>query len=190
MKFFTLDIYHSPDNDARLFIAAAKAYERHLAGLRDVLPDELLDLANLPIVDDGLLVEARRNRSLGTLHLVLRCGNLQVGYYDLVLHYEGIQLSRETAWTLAQIARTTTNDRRHAHDVACHEVDRSETGGVEHRLLFNPGVVIVLSCQRLWWQKIDQPDRTLPALTDRFPEGPLWAAYHRRKRRLRAAPPR
>jgi hypothetical protein len=186
MKFFTLDLYHAPDDDGRLFTAAMNAYERHLAELQGVLPNDLLDLARLFGVDDGLVVEVRYDRHLRTLQWTLRCGGLPDGYYDLVLHYEDIELSPTTAWTLAQIARTTKDDGRHRYDVAYHEIDRTEAGGVEHSFLFNPGTVVSLRCGSLRWEKIERPDRRLPELPDRFPEGPVWAAYRTRRRPLRA----
>jgi len=190
MHFFTADDYRSIDNDGKRFAAQLAAYKRHLEGLRGLLPDEVLALAVLPGVDDGLLIEVHHDRALRTLQLILRCGDLQMGYYDLRLDYEEIDLPSQTAWTLARIARTTTSDGRHQHDVAYHEIDRSEDGGIDHRLLFHPGVVVTLRCRSLHWRTIAQPDRNFPALPDRFPGGPAWAAYHARRRRLRAEPPR
>jgi len=189
MKFFTLDVYKEEDS-SKPFAAAMAAYNEHLAALRGVLPDDLLTLAHLPGVDDGLVVKVHHVRRLKALQLTLRCGGLPMGYFDLVLNYEGIELSPQTAWTLARIARTTKSDSRHEHDVAYHEIDRSEAGGVTHRFLFHPGVLVQFSCQCLRWEKIARPDRTLPSLPDRFPEGPKSAAYGARKRRLRAAPSR
>lgn len=182
MKFFTLDAYDAWDEDG-ILLAAAAAYDRHLAALRGTVPDELLALAALPGVDDGLIVEVHHVRSLETLQLILRGGDLQVGYYDLVLQYEGVLLSPQTEWTLAKIARNE-------HDLAYHEVDRTESGGVEHRLLFHPGLVLHIGCRQVQWQKVDRPDRRLPALPDRFPGGPFKAPHRTRTRRFRAEPSR
>lgn len=189
MRFLTLDAYHARDTPG-VINAAALAYDRHLVTLRGVLPDHLLALAALPGVDDGLIVEVHHDRNTQALQLVLRCGGQPMGYYDLVLRYENIQLSPQTRWNLTRIARTTRNDSRHEHDIAYHEVDRTDSGGVEHRLLFHPGVVVNLPCDHLRWHQVGRPDRRLPWLPDRFPEGPSWAAYRMRRRRLRAEPSR
>lgn len=85
MKFVTLDVYNSwygpidPFEDPSGLDAAYARYTQHLERLKGVLPDELIELAQLPGVDDGLLVEAHHVRSQETLLLVLRCGDLQMG---------------------------------------------------------------------------------------------------------------
>ena len=104
MRFFTLDWFRDAD-DYDVFLPVFERYRRHLEAMRGVLPPEVLELAVLPGVDDGLIVEVHHVRSQGMLLLILRCGDLQMGYYDLVLTYEGAEITLEHEWALARLAR-------------------------------------------------------------------------------------
>jgi hypothetical protein len=174
MKFFTLDWYHTPidEADAVHFRRAYDSYAAHLELMRGVLPDSVLALARLSGMDDGLVVSVRHERAVRRLRLTLRCGDLQVGYYDLILDYEEASLSPPDEWTLARVARSTRSDARYDYDLAYHEIDRSEDGQIEHRLLFHPGIWLAIRCVRMRWEKVPRSDRRLPRSRDRFPGGP------------------
>jgi hypothetical protein len=152
---------------------AAKQYTRHLTEMQGVLPTEVLELPTLWAVDDGLVVEVRHERKQGILTLVLRCGDYTKGYYDLVLSYEDASLTPTHERTLAKIARTTKTHLRHDFDLAFHEVDRTEEGKIEHRMLFHPGIWFSIRCTTLRWEQIPRPDRRLPRLWERFPNAPV-----------------
>ncbi len=119
-------------------------------------------------VDDGLVAQVRHNRINHVLTLVLRCGHLQMGYYDLVLTYEEVILLPQDEQMLAHVARTTRDDGRHKFDLANHELDRAENGSIEHRLLFHPNVWFTIRCGALHWQTVSRSDRRLPPLSDRI----------------------
>ncbi len=200
MKFFTLDAYRSwydsaqPFEESSPLDEAAATYRQHLKEMEGKLPPTVLDLARLRGVDDGVVVEVHHLRCLQQLLLVLRCGDLQVGYYDLALTYEGASLAARDEWMLAKIARSTKSAWRHESDIAYHEIDRSEHGWIEHRLLFHPGRAVVIRCRDLRWEKIDRPDREIPTMRDRFPGGPTrrprfgtWPATRQAKIRYAAA---
>lgn len=175
MKFLTLDCYNSwygdYEDSSRLY-AAYQQYHRHLEAMEGILPAEALELAKLQGTDDGLVVEVRHDREQNILTLTLRCGHLQMGYYDLILRYEDAEISAEDEKKLARIARTTVNDSRHESDLCFQEVDVTEGGRIEHRLLFHYGVWFAIRCCALHWEKVDRPNRDLPRLKDRFPGGP------------------
>jgi len=186
VKFLTLDAYNSEYgacDDARTLRAAHEDYFRYLDALGDALPTRLLELARLGGVDDGLVVAVRHDRRQALLEITLRCGNLQIGDYDLVLRYEGAELSPADERTLARIARSTLDDSRHESDLFNHEIDRTEDGRIEHRFLFHPGVWFAVRCDALTWEKVDRPNRQLPQPADRFPGGPAvmlkpqWRAH-------------
>ena len=175
MKFFTGDVYnswYSAYEDDSTLKAAFQHYYQYLEGLEGILPAHVLMLAQLPGVDDGLVVEVKHDRNQNVLVLTLRCGDLQMGYYDLVLQYEEADISSQDEQTLVRIARTTKNNRRHESDLYFHEVDKTEDGRIEHRLLFHPGVWFAIRCRVLYWDKVDRPDQKLPRLKERFPGGP------------------
>lgn len=174
MKYFTLAIYHSGDecdNDAPLF-EAFRQYTQHLSAMKGVLPDDIRALAHLPGVDDGLIVRVEVDHAAQELKLTIRCGDLIMGYYDLVLIYEGFSISAEHNGILAWAARSTGNNRPNVPDLAFHEIDRISDGRIDHRILFHPGAWFAITCANLRWQKIERPDRKLPRFRDRYPGGP------------------
>ena len=179
MKFFTLQWYRK-DKDEAQYSEAFDSYLQHLEVMKGVLPASVIELANLPGVDDGLIAEVRHDRLRRRLTLVLRCGHLQMGYYDLVLNYEGAEISKSDEWKLACLAKISQGDR--APDIAYHEVDSSGSG-VEHRILFHGGGWFAIRCQELSWAKIEVPDRVLPTISKRFPGGPGVNFYGMKNRK-------
>lgn len=176
MRYFTLDAYHQwhkcEDDEDSACREASDRYARHLEQLQGVLPGEVLALARLPGVDDGLVVRAQKDEQSSSLRLTMRCGDLVMGYYDLVLSYENASISPEHDQVLAWVARSTNGHRDHRCDVADHELDRSDDGQIEHRLLFHPGVWFAIRCDRVRWEQVSRPDRRLPRSRDRYPGGP------------------
>ena len=166
-------------NNAR---SAAERYAQHLESLRGVLPANVLALAKLHGIDDGLIVRVQYDREQRHLTLILRCGHLQMGYYDLVLAYEDAFLSPQDEWTLAKIARAATPNGWPRSDVAIHEVDRTKADGIEHRFLFHPGVWFAIRCRALHWKRVRRPNQRVPLLPDRFPGGPAHAPLRRGSR--------
>ncbi len=179
MKYFTLAWFNRRAKKHRDYVVVFDKYTRHLESLQGVLPNDLLALARLPGVDDGLIIEARHDREQRRFTLTLRCGDLQVGYYDLVLNYDEAEISQPDEWILARIARMTTD---YGDDIAYHELDVTPDGKIEHRFLFHPGHWFAIRCRTLNWEKINQPDRELPTLPDRFPGGPVTTLYRRKNR--------
>jgi hypothetical protein len=170
MKFFTVDVYNSwyrTYEDDSTLKAAFHDYNEYLEGLDGILPARILTLARLPGVDDGLVVLVKHDRNQSAIVLTLRCGDLEMGYYDLVVQYEEAEISAQDEQTLAQIARTTQNESRHESDLYFHEMDVTAVGGMEHRLLFHPGVFFAIRCRGLRWEKVDRPDRKLPRVRQR-----------------------
>lgn len=175
MKFFRLDVYNSrycANEKDCAWVAACNNYRHYLAGLQGVLPDRVMTLALLPGVHDGLVVVVKHDRCKHILSLTLRCGDLEMGYYDLILRYEEAEISSEDEQLLARIARSTKSNRRHESDLYYHELDLTDNGRIEHRFLFHPGVWFAIRCRSLVWDRIERPNRTLPRLKDRFPDGP------------------
>ena len=171
MKFFTVDVYnswYSNYKEGSTLESALHNYDAYLESLKGILPARLLTLARLPGVDDGLVIEVKHDRNKSVIVLTLRCGHVQMGYYDLVLQYEGAEISAHDEQTLAQIARTTQDEVRHQSDLYRHELDVTTAGSIEHRLLFHPGVWFAIRCRTLRWDKVDRPGQKLPRVKERF----------------------
>lgn len=171
MRFLTLEAYTSwygSYQDDSHVQEAFHRYTAHLGQLEGSFSPGLLALARLPGVDDGLLFRAEHFPATRALTMALRCGDQIAGYYDLILSYDGAEISPDDEQTLARIARSTRSHCRHESDLFFHELDVLDGGGIEHRLLFHPGVWFAIQCQALSWQQVPRPDRTLPRLRDRF----------------------
>ena len=181
MKFFNMK-FCLKDNNEIDYSLAFDAYSNNLEALKEVLPASVIELANLSSFDDGLIAAIRHDRILRKLTLTLRCGHDQMGYYDLVLSYEGAEISKTDEWKLACLAKMSKGNK--APDVACHEVDASNVGEVEHRILFHSGKWFAIRCQHLEWERINVPDRELPIVNKRFPDGPCTNFYGMKNRKI------
>ncbi len=157
--------------------ARDEAYARHLEGMRGRFGDHVVELATLPGVDDGLIVEVHHDRTARTMTLTLRCGHLKMGYNDLAITYQGADIDDLDDLVLARLARSTIDASDHDADVAWHEIDVTEDGRIEHRVEFHVygqrDVEIAIRCTRLEWERVPRPDCMLPDLPDRYPGGPL-----------------
>lgn len=173
MRFFTLDAYNNDMFDFDAAKVVLDRYSRHLQEMEGVLPDELLALARLDGVDDGLIVSVRRNRRRKTLDLTMRCGNLIIGYYDLEITYSGASLLPDHYRTMNYIVRNQTLEAMGryltAGDLAYHEVDRADNGRCEHRLLFHPGRWFAIQFAAIRWRQIPRPNRRIRHRCDRYP---------------------
>lgn len=96
MKYFTPEWHGFGDADLDLSAeeeqAVVAAYRQHVAGLLPSMPPELRDLVQGRIsLHDGVVLDARLDGAAKELRLLLRCGDLQVGYYDLELRYGAVR---------------------------------------------------------------------------------------------------
>ncbi len=173
MKYFTLDWYHTIDENFEKQKAIYQQYLRHLDERQDVLPTDVLALACLKGVEDALVVKVRHDRVRRVLSLTLRAGYIGIGYCDLVLTYRGAEIAPEDEQTLALVARTTRGAWRHESDLVFHELDRTNDGRIEHSLLFHPGRVFTIRCDALAWVRLPRPGRNFPRSFDRFVGGPV-----------------
>lgn len=164
-----------------LLATAVADYERHLQALPS-FPEELRRITQAFYVDDALFVRALYEPAKARLKLILRCGNIPDGYFDLILHYEGVEISPQDLDELARAARGAQTARRYEHDAYCHELDLLPDGSVEHSFLFHGSwnriatdqwervlpVMFTVRCKTLTWERIERPDRKLPRVRDRF----------------------
>ncbi len=169
MKFFTMG-YDELERQIKEngIPSPYERYTRHLESLKDVLSAEVLALAKIQGIDDGLIVRVTFDHANALLTLILRCGNFRMGYYDLILTYMGAKLLPRDERLLAHAARTTRDYSRHIFDIDFHELDWIE-GGIEHRLLFYNQVWCTIRCRALDWKTVSRPNQKLPRSTNRFP---------------------
>lgn len=96
MQFFTKEWLTGELSDAA-FEARPAAYRLHLASLQ--LPPDVLAITELDN-HDALILDAEYEPSSAELALRLRCGDLQRGYFDLYLKYQGALLDSVSLSTL------------------------------------------------------------------------------------------
>jgi hypothetical protein len=128
LKFFTRGWVHGDmtDEDAE---SVAPAYWQHLDAID--LPQTVRNLATLN-PHDAYILDVENEPHANFLRLRLRCGDLQVGYFDASLSFSGVTIAPEQAAILA-------NARRPAEiEILYDEIDCAESGAFEYRLLLHP----------------------------------------------------
>lgn len=181
MRFFSKEVCDAFD-DAEAFSKVYGEYRQYLEGLRGVLPERVIELAEPSGMEDALVVQVNHDRERRVLRLVLRCGHLQMGYYNLVLTYEDAELLPEHDVALATIAHSTKTQRFHGCDLAYHELDAVEGGKIEHSMIFHASswhhpsaggwMWFSVRCSALTWRREPKKSRRLPPIPDRYPDGP------------------
>ena len=170
MKFVTKRVYNTWSYEP--WGRAFAAYDEHLEGLKIVLPASVIELASPALLDDGLILFVNFDHQTKTMELKLRCGNLQIGYYDVIIKYLGAKITNKHDQTLANLAAKTNGFRGFLNDIHFHEISVRKDGRIVHRFLFNPGNQFAITCKSLTWKKISCKDRRFPKLQDRYPGGP------------------
>ena len=175
MKFFTQEYYES-DNEV-LIRSAWRRYEQHLESLNGIFPNRILELARMRVeFHDALLAYVHRNYAAQQLTLTLRCGYLQVGYFDLKLRYSDAEISASHERSLEQIARTTRNHTQFKMRSWTHEIDSTDNERIVHRIFFDSLALppcpsplwIEIVCRDLHWENTSRPNRELPRMRERF----------------------
>lgn len=172
MKFFTPEACRT-FQDAEAFKVAHEGYLRHLRALGSQLPPNVHALAMEWGVRDGLIVRVDHDREQGAMRLVLRCGDLHHGYFNLELTYRGAEILPSHDAALAEIARSTQTAKRFDYAVLFQELDATGAGGVEHRLIFRRGrddktIWFGVTCGELSWRRTPKQSRRLPPIPDRY----------------------
>ena len=109
-------------------------YKKHLASLLPKLPPDVLTLATNSNLHDGMLLQNVLDTEQATLLLTLRCGDLQVGYFDLELHYLHVLSPPATEGLAKLVANPSRGDLHHSESLY-DEVD-IEGDVFVHRILF------------------------------------------------------
>ncbi len=124
MNYFTPE-WHSGYVDEH----PGKKYREHLVPLLRQWPSYVRLLANSINLHDGQLRKFAWNIDEATLFLRLRCGDLQVGYFDLDLHYSGVLFSQADWASLLTLSASKSSSALY------DEVDE-DNGRFVHRILF------------------------------------------------------
>ena len=134
--------------------AVAARYRSHLASLLPTLPEPVRRFVTTVNIHDGLLRQATLDCAARTLTLELRCGDVPHGYFDLTLHYNGVDVARRDRGALAAIAQNVMAEALY------HEFDRVEGERFVHRWLWWPYREFDVSFTGLQFETMERSDRT------------------------------
>ena len=113
-------------HDASLAANGARIEE-----IKPQLPPDLKKLATYEInLHDGLMRRITLDRPAGTLTIGLRCGDLQVGYFDVDLAYADVDLKMLDPDVLKAIATDPETE------LLSSEIDLAQRGRFVHRMIF------------------------------------------------------
>ncbi len=138
------------DVDARQQHAA---YLEYLRTLRPPLPPDALDLSRTVNLHDGLLRHYHVDKHAGTVNLRFRAGDLQVGYFDLDLHY----LEATVDPASDALLRRAVGDR--LGELFDDEFDAAGASAWVHRFLFRPDREATVKFGELTWVHEPRRDR-------------------------------
>lgn len=130
MRYFTRS-WREEYNDERAG-EVIRAYHSHLDEIEPQLTPELVILARQVSLHDGLFKEFEYDVASALLRMRLRCGDLQVGYFDLRLRYEGAALVAGYTPELRSAVRDPETE------ILYDEVDVADDGEFAHRMLLWP----------------------------------------------------
>jgi len=90
------------------------------------------------------------------LFLRLRCGELQYGYYDLLLHYAEAAVIDHTPYGLPNLAAAA------GVEVLYDEIDVSDDGRFEQRMILWPSGEFAVSCAQFTFSLVPVASRDAP----------------------------
>jgi hypothetical protein len=108
------------------------AYWRHVAEIAPRLPADARLLAEQLSLHDGLFRRLIVNQTAQTCRMELRCGDLQVGYFDLDIEY------RDASFMALDVDNAATIVDGEHSEILYDEVDIIGNGRFVHRLLCWP----------------------------------------------------
>lgn len=170
MRFFTQDVAIAEEEYAQLAGAARAGYEKHLTEIE--LPPEVREVAEMHLVDDGLVSRLRQSDNPALLELHLRCGWDGPGYFDLCLTYFSPEITDEDLTTLTIVAENARSSVQYGMtDAWVHEFDLCPDGRLRHSIGFHwpTGMIgIEIVCREIAVERVPRDSRNLPPYEERF----------------------
>ena len=155
MKYFSRE-WHSGDISEGEVGEVRDRYWAFIASISDSLPEPIRELATAVNLHDGLVQELVVDHQESTVAILLRCGDLQVGYFDVRLVYSGVPTRLLDVAMLKEIASDPESE------LLYDEGDRSADGYV-HRVSFWPYRETQIDFRSLRIARDSKPDRSIAA---------------------------
>jgi hypothetical protein len=163
MKFFTTD-WHSGKLPERESGAVPIRYTAHIGSLLSRFPATVRTLAQGVNLHDGLIRSVTVDRTRQALELQFRCGDREVGYFDLALVYSRVRMEDLDLSELKAIAEDPKSEALY------DEVDVGNSGAWAHRILFWPYREIVIEFGALGLQLDPRNGRAFPRTSQLYVE--------------------
>jgi hypothetical protein len=164
MRFYTRQWYDGAlsDEDAE---TVHSRYAVHRDALRSKFPATVIALAYGVYLHDGRVRRIVLDSTRKTLMIALRCGDLQLGYFDLDLVYQEISMTESNLSELETVARDPLTEI--VHD----EVDAGSGGRWVHRILFKPYREVAVAFGQVALRIEPQPNREFALSPEPYVEG-------------------
>lgn len=153
MHFLTRE-WHSGALSDNQTEAAEAAFRAHQAAVAPQLTGQLRRFVQTVSVHDALVRQVHVDRTKASLTLDLRAGDLEVGYFDLTIRYEGVQLEGVDVAVLRAIAHDPEAE------ALCDEADLAPGGRFVHRWLWWPYQYLNVTFSAFTFQVVPVPGRT------------------------------
>lgn len=134
---------------------APKEYASHLEQLMSTLPVKVQAFAREVNLHDGLFREVVIDRFKSEVTLRLRCGDLQVGYFDLDVTYQGADLDSIDLAALRAAAEAPGTEILH------DELDVHPSGRVIHSIIFSPEHEVSMTFDSMHYTQVARPSRDI-----------------------------
>jgi hypothetical protein len=130
MKFFTKSFYTGRLTEKE-FANKIIQYQENLHSIDPFITDEIKKFIKEVNVHDALTKKICINRNPGDLRLELRCGDLQVGYYDVHVSFKEVKISD----VVINRWREILNDKD--VEILADEINLTEKGKFSYGLIFS-----------------------------------------------------
>ncbi len=153
---------------------ALAVFDKYHAHVRTLdLPNDVREIAHAFFVNDALIARLRQSDEPNNLELTLRCGDLQIGYFDLHLSYANPGIEDEDLRRLLLVASNARSDTRYGMtDAWGHEFHVLPDGCLEHTITFHgPGedpILVTVRCSDVRVELVPRPARRLPPYPHRY----------------------
>ena len=161
MKFFTRDWFNGemPDEEHE---KAVPNYWSYFDSISKKFPYNILNLAKEISIHDGLIRKIIVDRTSTSIHLLLRCGNWQVGYFDLDIIYSGVLCN------LSDIGAFESLSKNSESEIPYDEFDIESNRLYVHRIIFHPVHEISVTFSSFSYQKVSKSSREFDVQTPIF----------------------
>ena len=137
MKFFTRAWCTGEMSDEE-HEQVVQNYWSYFDSISKNFPYNILNFAKKISVHDGLIRKIVIDRGLASVHLFLRCGDNQTGYFDLDIIYSGVR------FPLSNIDAFESLSKNRHTNILYDEIDIEPSQLYVHRIIFYPEHEILL----------------------------------------------